>query len=151
MRLETLELEKIDYKNKEHLKFLKLLMNSSNINYLWDLSNKELSINTNGNGYIVRNNNKEKIGYLSVSDVTEAIYGKTVSIYYAIEEMYRGKNYGKELVKQVSAYLFNNRDVECIVAQVSKDNIASQIILLKSGYVKIFEDEEDIKFLQTKK
>ena len=151
MNLESLELEKIDYKKVEHLEFLKLLMNSTSIDYLWDISDGNLSVNLNENSFIVLNDSKQKIGYLNISDITEAIYGKTVSIYYAIEENYRGKGYGKKLVKEISHYLFNEKGMDCIVAQVARDNIPSQVILSRNGYRKVFEDEDNTKFLQTKK
>ena len=149
MEIESFKLDKIDYNNKEHLSFLKELMKSSNMSYLWDLANANLDTNRLGNNYIVLKEN-EKIGYIGISEVTEAVNGKTVSIYYAILEKYRGKKYGEKLVKVISNYLLNTGKVDCIVAQVDINNKASQHVLINNGYNKIYEDEEDMKFIQKK-
>ena len=54
--LQELKIELIDYNNIEHLSFLKKLMESKDINYLWDLTDKELSNNQNLGKYIIMNN-----------------------------------------------------------------------------------------------
>ena len=150
MKITTLELEQIDYNNKEHLTFLNKLMESTNMDYLWNLSDSNLSTNRIGKNYIVEKE-KEKIGYLGVSDVIEAINGNTVNIYYAIDEEYRGNGYAKDLVKALSNHLFSTGFVDCIVAQVDVRNQSSQNVLLKTGFTKVFEDEEEMKFMQTRK
>ena len=98
IELETLKLELINYNEIEHLKFLKKIMNSKDMNYLWDLSDKELSNNQNKDRYLVLNENDEKVGYINISEPTDAYYGNTVSIYYAIEESNRGNGYGKKII-----------------------------------------------------
>ena len=142
MYIGELKLERVNYKDKKHLLFLKELMNSSNMDYLWDISDSNLDIN---------NNRKENIGYINISQVTDAYYGKTVSIYYAVSESKRRNNYGFKIVDNLSDYLFAQKDIDCIVAQVDTTNIASQKVLLKSGYNKLYEDEEEIKFVRLKK
>ena len=149
MEITSFELEKIDYNNIKHLEFLKELMRSSDMSYLWDLADSKLDTNRLGNNYIVLKDN-EKIGYIGISEITEAINGKTVSIYYAIAEKYRGKKYGEQLVKVISNNLLNTGKVDCIVAQVDINNKASQHVLMNNGYNKIYEDDEDMKFIQTK-
>ncbi len=150
METTTFELEKIDYNNLEHQTFLNKLMTSSNMDYLWNLSDSDMNTNRVGNNYIVLKD-KNKIGYLGVSDIIEAMNGNTVSIYYAIDEEYRGKGYGEQLVKVLSNSLFSTGTVDCIVAQVDINNISSQKVLLKNGYQKVYEDDEDVKFMQTRK
>ena len=150
MEVTSFELEKINYSNNEHLTFLNKLMKSSNMDYLWDLADSNLDTNHLGNSYIVLKD-KERIGYLNISDVTEAMNGKTVNIYYAIDQDYRGKGYGEDLVKVLSNNLFSTGKVDCIIAQVDINNEASQHILMKNGYQVFFEDEEYKQFMQTKK
>ena len=151
MSNEELILERIDYENKEHLLFLKEIMKSSGMDYLWNISDNELIINKNKDKFIVLNNEKEKIGYINISDITDAYFGKTVSIYYAIIETKRKQNYGIKLVGQISKNLLSLRMVDCIVAQVDIKNVASQKLLLKSGYNKVYEDDSDIKFIKLNK
>lgn len=150
MEITSLELKAIDYSNNEHLAFLKELMKSSNMSYLWDLADASLASNQLGSNYIVLKGT-EKIGYLGVSDITEAVNGRTVSIYYAILEKYRGKKYGEQLVKVLSNHLLSTGKVDCIIAQVDTKNTASQHVLMNSGYQVIYQDDEDMKFAQTRK
>lgn len=149
MKIDTFELERINYDKKEHLDFLKELMDSSGMSYLWDLANANLDTNRLGDNYIVIKD-KEKIGYVGISEVIEAINGRTVSIYYAIDEKYRGQKYGEQLVKVISNNLLSTNKVDCIVAQVDINNKASQHVLINNGYSKIYEDDEDMKFIQKK-
>lgn len=151
MYIGELKLERVNYKDKKHLLFLKELMNSSNMDYLWDISDSNLDINNNRSRFIILNNRKENIGYINISQVTDAYYGKTVSIYYAVSESKRRNNYGFKIVDNLSDYLFAQKDIDCIVAQVDTTNIASQKVLLKSGYNKLYEDDDEIKFVRLKK
>lgn len=148
MEFTTFELEKINYENKEHLTFLSKLMESSNMGYLWDLADANLGTNHLGSSYIVLKG-KERVGYLNVSDVTEARNGNTVNIYYAISEENRGKRYAEDLVKVLSNHLFSTGKVDCIIAQVDVNNIASQHVLMKNGYQVFFEDDEYKQYMQT--
>lgn len=47
IKMENFQLEKIDYNNKEHLKYLKILMESKDMDYLWDVANPKLNDQTN--------------------------------------------------------------------------------------------------------
>ena len=147
----NLVLEKVDYNNKHHLLFLKELMKSSNMHYLWDISDENLMINNNDDRFIVLNSEKEEIGYINISDATDAYYGKTVSVYYAITESKRGNHYGTMVMNQVSNYLFYKRDIDCIIAQVDVKNVASQKVLVNSKYDKLYEDTKDYKYYRLKK
>lgn len=150
IELETLKLELIDYNNIEHLIFLKKLMQSKDINYLWNLSDKQLSNNQNKDKFLVLNENKEKIGYINISDPTDAYYGNTVSIYYAIEETYRGNGYGKRIIEEVKRWLFQYKNIDCIVAQVDIDNIHSKNVLIKAGMEEINNNDDYVTFIERK-
>lgn len=150
IELESLKIELINYKNLKHLNFLKKLMQSKDINYLWDLTNEDLINNQNQNKYIILNKDNEYIGYLNISDPTEAYYGNTVSLYYAIEENYRGKEYGKKIIQEISIWLFNEKNIECIVAQVNTKNNYSINTLTKAGMMEINNDSEYTTFIQRK-
>lgn len=148
--LSTLKLEPVDYNKKEHLNFIKNLMQSKDIYYLWDLADSSLINNQNTSKYIILNESLEKIGYVNYSDPTEAIYGNTVSLYYAIDEKYRGQEYGKRIIEEISNWLFFEKGIDCIIAQADVKNIYSINTLLKAGMTRINEDEEYTTFIQRK-
>lgn len=151
IELETLKLEQINYDNKEHLIFLKGLMQSKDMKYLWDLSDKELYNNQNDGKYIVVNEEDKYIGYLNLSNPTEAVYGKTVSLYYAVGENHRGKEYGKRIINETKEWLFNEKEIDCIVAQVDINNNHSINTLIKSGMTQFNHgDDEYTTFIQRK-
>lgn len=150
IELKSLKIELIDYKNIVHLNFLKRLMQSKDINYLWDLTNQYLDNNQNIGKYIIINELDNYIGYLNISNPTEAFYGNTVSLYYAIEESYRGKEYGKRIIQEVSDWLFSENNIECIVAQVDTKNSHSINTLTKAGMTEINNDSEYTTFIQRK-
>ena len=150
IELETLKLEMIDYENIEHLTFIKELMESKDIEYLWDLSDKETITNRNKNKYSVLNENNEKIGYLNISDTTEAYYGNTVSLYYAVSEKHRGNNYGKRIITEINKWLLENNQIDCIIAQANINNIHSQNTLTKAGMEKIHSSDEYVTYSQRK-
>ena len=150
INLESLGLEMIDYDNVEHLSFLKKLMQSKDMSYLWNLTDSDLDNNQNVGNYLVIGESGNYLGYLNVSDPTEAIYGNTVSVYYAIEESYRGKDYGKRIISEVSDWLFNKNNIDCIVAQVDTNNSHSINTLTKAGMVQVHSDDDYSTFIQRK-
>ena len=150
IKLKTLKIELIDYNNKSHLEFLKRLMQSKDISYLWDLSDKSLINNQNKHNYLILNENDEMIGYINYSEPTEAFYGNTVSLYYAIDEIYRGKDYGKIAIEETSEWLFNEQNIDCIVAQVDIENKHSINTLVKAGMFLVNNSEEYTTFIQRK-
>lgn len=147
MKLKTLKIEKIDYSNKEHYEFLQQMTNEENMNYLWDISNKDYSINQNERNYLVYNEHEEKIGYVNISEPTEAKYGNTSSIYYAITEKSRCKGYGSKIVKEISEFLFEIKEIDCIIAEVDKENTGSYIALTKAGFEIVYKSDEDYIFM----
>jgi RimJ/RimL family protein N-acetyltransferase len=150
IELKNIKLEQINYNNKNHLIYMKKLMQSKDINYLWDLTDDELLNNHNVHKYIVINNDNNPIGYINISDETEAMYGNTVSIYYAVGEEHRGKNYGKKIIEEVREWLFKEKNIDCIVAQVDNQNNHSKNTLNKAGMLEVMQDDEYTTFIQRK-
>ena len=150
VNLGNLKIELIDYNNIEHLNFLRKLMSSKDMGYLWDLTDKDLKNNQNSGKYIIINELEQRIGYLNISDSTEAYYGNTVSIYYAIEENYRGNEYGKKIIQEVSKWLFEENNIDCIVAQVDVKNNHSINVLNNTGMIQVNSDEDYSTFIQRK-
>jgi len=54
--------------------------------------------------------------------------------YFLVEEQ-RGKGYGTEAVRMIVDYVFMNYNVVRIQAEIHPDNIASQRVLLKNGFM----------------
>lgn len=148
--LASLKIESVDYENINHLNFLKKLMQSKDMNYLWDLADKNLANSQSDYKYIVINKNNEYIGYLNISNPTIAYYGNTVSLYYAIEESYRGNNYGKRIIEEISNWLFEQNNIDCIVAQVDINNNNSINTLTKAGMKIVNNDSDYTTFIKRK-
>lgn len=150
INLISLKIESIDYENINHLNFLKKLMQSKDMHFLWNLADENLANNQNNCKYIIVNENNEYVGYLNISNPTIAYYGNTVSLYYAIEESYRGNNYGKRIVNEISDWLFTENNIDCIVAQVDTNNISSINTLTKAGMQVVNNDSDYTTFIQRK-
>lgn len=148
--LASLKIESVDYENINHLNFLKKLMQTKDMNYLWDLADKNLANSQSDYKYIVINKNNEYIGYLNISNPTIAYYGNTVSLYYAIEESYRGNNYGKRIIEEISNWLFEQNNIDCIVAQVDINNNNSINTLTKAGMKIVNNDSDYTTFIKRK-
>lgn len=146
IKTKNFQLEKIDYNNTKHLEYLKILMQSKDMSYLWDITDPKLNDKTNS--YIVRNGENEMVGYLNLSNPTESFYGNTISLYYAIEESKRGRGYGRDLIESVSDWQFQKENIDCIVAQVEPSNVHSQNALLGAGMKEVMRDEEFVTFVE---
>jgi RimJ/RimL family protein N-acetyltransferase len=66
-----------------------------------------------------------------------------VEIKYAFLRSHWGKGYASEIVPQLLAYGVRNHRLEEVIATVDPENVASQRVLLKSGFVfdKVVNDE----------
>ena len=146
IKMENFQLEKIDYNNTEHLKYLKTLMKSKDMSYLWDITDSKLD--DMSNSYIVRNAEDDMVGYLNLSNPTDSFYGSTISLYYAIEESKRGQGYGKRLVEDVKNWQLQKEKIDCIVAQVEPSNVHSQNALLGAGMKEVMRDEDFVTFIE---
>ena len=147
LELKTLKLDKINYEDKEHLYFLKDMCKSKDIKYLWDLSDESLINNKNDDNYIVIDKDN-MVGYINISDYIDGRMGKTVSIYYGVLEKFRGKGYGKKIVTEINDWLINERNIDCIIAQVNRNNIYSNLVLNKAGMDIVMENDDYTTFIQ---
>lgn len=154
MKLTSFELEEINYENLEHINYLQKLMKSKDMDYLWDLSNKELYNNRSSTGYLVRKKDREHseeyIGYLNLSQPIEAYFGLTSSLYYAIDGPKRGDEYGQRLVRETIQWELSEGGIDCVIAQVQKNNVYSQRTLEKAGMIPIsgVNDDEYTTFMK---
>lgn len=65
-----------------------------------------------------------------------------VIIGYSMEDGYKCRGYMTEALNRIITYIFENPNVEFIVADTLKDNTPSHKVLVKVGMVKYKEDEE---------
>ena len=154
IKLDGLYVDKLDRENIKHLQFLKELMKSNNISYLWDLEKTKLELNKKEDSwieeYLYFDNVNNPIGYINLSPPTEGIKGITTSLYYAISEQYRNLGLGSKMVAEIADYLFTVQNIDCIVGEVEKENIASQKALEKAGMDIAYQDDEWIVYMKSK-
>ena len=155
IKLDSLYMEKLDRENIKHLQFLKELMKSSNISYLWDLEKAKLELNKKEESswveeYLCFDDSNNPIGYMNLSPPTDGIKGRTTSLYYAISEQYRHLGLGSKMVAEMIDYLFTNQKIDCIVGEVEKENIASQKALEKAGMNIAYQDDEWIVYMKSR-
>jgi len=70
-----------------------------------------------------------------------AIVGENAIISYLISKDYRGKGYGKSMIKKLEQYVKENNLAKHLIAEVKHSNVASQRIFEKLGYIKVTEED----------
>jgi len=86
---------------------------------------------------------KETIGILNIHELTRETFNdnhKKGFIGYSIGQQYRRKYYATEATKKLIEYARHQHDLNKLVANVKKENIASRDLLLKLGFVDCTED-----------
>ena len=140
-RVNFFDQEKIDYIEKliddeEIKKYLSYLQNgifiSKNIGYL--NSHYVVKVDSNYAGYL----------YLSPPFIKDD--KRQSEIRYAIDSMYRECGLANSLVKNVSDLILEKEDIDSLIAVVQKDNVISQHIVEKNGYIQKEEDLDGIIF-----
>lgn len=81
--------------------------------------------------WMIELKNGTHIGELCFKGVDES---GSVEIGYGIAEKYQGQGYGTEAVKAVVKWALEQNCVNCVTAEVDKENIASIRVLEKSGF-----------------
>lgn len=77
-------------------------------------------------------------------DKTSAVEG---DISISISSQFRGKGYGAKVLKAVSEKIILEQDAKTINAYVKKENVASQIIFEKAGYVLKEKDSDKMRYV----
>ena len=62
---------------------------------------------------------------------------------YGIEPEFQNRGYATEAVKAVTAWAFSQPGVSCITAETDESNIASQSVLIKSGFIAAGKNGEE--------
>jgi [ribosomal protein S5]-alanine N-acetyltransferase len=57
-----------------------------------------------------------------------------IEVYYTISRTFWGKGFASEATKGLIRYIFDNYDIDKLVALVKTENIASQKIIKKNGF-----------------
>lgn len=147
--LENLDLVAFDKDNENHISFLKSLIKDKTLlarfqgitgNLLHSHSNEFF----NRSFFVSLKDSLKLIGFISIGNYD--IHEKCVYLKAAIDINERGKGYGKELLSEVTNFIFNNyNQVETIRVKIANDNKASLGIASACGY-KWYRDDYYIAY-----
>lgn len=65
-----------------------------------------------------------------------------VEIGYGIEKLHQNQGYATEAIKAVVKWALEQDSIQAVIAETDKNNVPSQKVLLKNGFVKIEEKDE---------
>ncbi len=150
MILPSFNLQTIDYDNLDHLNYLLYLSKSKDMKFLGDLSKYTAMSEGNSRSFIVLNENNQRLGYFCYSEPIDGIKGTTTSLYYGIDEKFRGQGYSTKLANEMAEYLFDNEEIDAVIIQIEKGNHYSLQAINKSKYENIYEDDEGFTFISEK-
>ena len=91
---------------------------------------------------IERNEDNVCIGFIGIGPKAEL--NNEIEIVFLIADEYQNKGYASEAGNAIISWAFENCSLDYLVAIVKTDNIASQRVIEKLGYVKI--DEREIEY-----
>ena len=94
---------------------------------------------------IIRNESNEMVGRINLFPIQTEPYNRAFELGYRIGEAHQGKGYASEAVKILTKLAFDTYGIDYIQALTSPNNIASQIILIKTGYVFIKRIPNDVE------
>lgn len=94
---------------------------------------------------IIRNESNEMVGRINLFPIQIGTYNRAFELGYRIGEAHQGKGYASEAVKILTKLAFDTYGIDYIQALTSPNNIASQIILIKNGYVFIKRIPNDVE------
>lgn len=142
IELTTLKLVVFNKKDKEHLKFLKLLLQDKSILQRFQgLANKLLHNYGDDffdRGFLVANTDK-LIGFINIGAYNNL--EKSVYLRAAISKFERGNGYGKKLLEEITIYIFTNYpQVESIRLKIASDNKESLATASSCGYTWLEKD-----------
>jgi len=92
------------------------------------------------NWQIIQKNKNSVIGGICFKGPATSL-GK-VEIGYGIDEQYQSQGYATEAIQEVVKWALEQDGIQAIIAETDKNNIPSQNVLLKSGFVKTDENDE---------
>lgn len=87
---------------------------------------------------IKRTSTQQTIGILNIHELSRDTfqnYHQQCMIGYSIAASFRRKGYALEAVKSFISYIFNNFELNKLIANTEKGNIASKSLLYKLGFV----------------
>ena len=136
--LESLTLIPINAKNQEHINVLNSFENDGitchNLSYsLLELTDKIPKMKVN-NHFIVYDG-LMSIGYVTFFPILESKV-HTFSLHYAVLSQHRNQHYGREILKQVGAYLLKNPNIERVGIHIDNENQASIRCAVAAGFSK---------------
>lgn len=67
---------------------------------------------------------------------------RVVEVGYDLCESARGNGYASEALRAISAWALERPDVDVVVARTEEDNVASQHVMQRAGFVRVASAEE---------
>lgn len=144
--MNDLYIDKMDVTNEDHFWLARELDKDESIcgenGYLWSI---EKSLNRAGREYLSSGNiygspyaiyhDKNPIGYLEISKIYESI--KAVDIAYALLPQYRGNGYACVTLKSITEKILLDiiNDIQRVMLQIDIENIKSQIVATRAGFI----------------
>jgi len=135
-----------------------LMSNNTVMRYLQDIKTNSIeeskqnlqncindSISNNRKFYFFRIENRETnefIGEIGYTVMQDTPYGKLVHLGYFIFEKYWNKGFVTEAVKKIIEFAFVENNVYRIQTGCFKENIASEMVMQKCGFIKEAEFKE---------
>ena len=93
--------------------------------------------------FLIENKNtKEFIGEIGYTVTNDTIYGKLVHLGYFIKEKYWNNGFTTEALKRVIEFAFEENNVYRISTGCVKENISSEKVMQKNGFIKEAEYKE---------
>lgn len=138
IELESLILKSYDNSNNKHQKFKNSLDYDDhfikffgqffikNIDEIF-VPSKELETNK---AYII----EEADNVLGMIRIFKKTFNGELTLQYAVSKEYRNQGYGKKILKEISNYFINNKDISCIKLNIDKNNLGSIECAKKVGY-----------------
>ena len=85
---------------------------------------------------ILKKDEMEYIGEIGYTVILKTPFGKIASLGYAIKEKFRNKGYTTEAVKRLMEFAFEENNVYRFMIGCLKENIGSEKVIQKCGFIK---------------
>lgn len=147
--LKNFKLERVNFFDEKKINYIEGLLDDDLIKkYLGYLKDGILISKNIGylNSHYVVKNGDDYVGYLYLSPPFIKDEKTESEIRYAIDSLYRRSGLGNTLVKEVSDYILENKNIDSLVAIIQKQNLISQHIVENNGYIQDGEDIDGLIF-----
>lgn len=99
------------------------------------------------NTYVAQKN-KIPVGFVVIAHRIVRGNVMATTLYYGIDAKYRHQGFGSSLMREVSDYLLEREDINMVIMNINIENIYSQKVAEKAGFIYIpeFSDNEEYQY-----